>query len=333
MNAAGNMPCAGERFMIGVPGTVVTEGFRAFAKEYGFSDFILFAHNCVSRAQMTDLAADLHAIARHNRGSAALIALDQEGGRVQRLPKDMIDTESAKKLALKGTDAVHGAGAYIAETMRSMGFNVDLAPVLDIDMQIGNSVIGDRSFGCSPDEVTKNGLAMMEGIRSGGVLPCAKHFPGHGGTAVDTHISLPSIDIGIDELEEGPLKPFAAAIAAGVPAVMSAHIVFPKIEKDVPATMSKTLLTGLLREKMGFDGLIITDDLEMGAVATGGKCEDAALGALRAGADLALVSHDIDIASRAAETVARALRDGSLCALMHEKSVSRKLQALKWLNM
>lgn len=333
MSAPAALPRAGERFLIGVPGTRVDGGFRALAEEYGFSDFILFAHNCASFEQTARLTEELHAIARANRGTAALVAIDQEGGRVQRIPKDIINTPCAAELAAEGEEAVRAAGERIGKTLRSLGINMDLAPVLDIASPDAKGAIGDRSFGQTPGDAARNGLAMMRGLRDGGVLSCAKHFPGHGGTDIDTHTALPSVKTDMEGLMAGPAVPFAVAVAAGIPAVMSAHIVFPKIEKDVPATMSKTLLTGLLRQRLGFDGLIITDDLEMGAVARSMSPESAALASLCAGADIALVSHDISAASRAAGAVGRALDAGTLCGKEHEKTVQRKRGVLEWLGM
>lgn len=331
MNGLGGF---GARLMIGGPGSYMTDQYRTFARKYGFCNFILFAKDIQDKEQMCALCGELHALARENTGRGALIAVDQEGGRVQRFPRTMLDTPSAGALAEKGdVSRIRDTGRLIASVLRASGVNFDLAPVLDVDCQNGNTVVMDRSFGKTPEEVSTNALAMLYGLTEGGVLACVKHFPGHGAAKLDSHKELPVIDLTADELRRGPLIPFAAAIRARVRAVMSTHILFPKIDPEFPATLSRKLLTELLRAEMGFSGIILTDCLEMGAITKHCKTAAAATAAARAGADILLVSNTREAAAQAAESLARAVTDKEIDRREHEGSLNRIMEAKKWLDL
>ncbi len=324
---------AGARLMTFVPGPRMTEDYKAFAREYGLCNFILFGDDIQSAPQLHELCAQLDALARENTGMGALIAIDQEGGRVQRLPRDMLDTPAAAELARQGEASVYETGLLIGGTLRAHGVNFDLAPVLDVEYENGNSVVGDRSFGKTPEQTARFGAEMLRGIQDGGALACAKHFPGHGGTRLDSHLELPALDYTLEELRAGPLIPFAAVLDAGARAVMSAHILFPNIDPERPATLSRRLLTGLLREEMGFFGLILTDCLEMGAMTKHFGTAQAAKEAAKAGADILLVSHTRELAAQAAQTLARALAGGELDQTEHERSLERIREAKRWLGL
>ncbi|HOG01339.1 MAG: putative lipoprotein YbbD precursor [Firmicutes bacterium ADurb.Bin248] len=324
---------AGARLMTFVPGPRMTEDYKAFACEYGLCNFILFGDDIENARQLGELCAQLDALARENTGMGALVAIDQEGGRVQRLPRDMLDTPAAASLAQAGGERAYETGRLIARTLLAHGVNFDLAPVLDVEYENGNPVVGDRSFGKTPEQAARLGVAMLEGIATGGALACAKHFPGHGGTRLDSHLALPTLDYTLDELRAGPLIPFAAAVAAGARAIMSAHILFPNIDPERPATLSRRLLTGLLREEMDFSGLILTDCLEMGAMSKHFGTAYAAKEAAKAGADILLVSHTREFAAETVETLAKALADGELDRAEHERSLERIREAKRWLGL
>lgn len=324
---------AGARLMAGGPGPHMEDDYRALARTYGLCNFILFARDIVDEKQLRALCDELHALARENSGRGALIAIDQEGGRVQRLPKALLDTDAAGELAALGEMHVEETGHHIGRTLRALGVNFDLAPVLDVDFPNGNKVVGDRSFGKTPEEAARNGCAMMRGLMRGGVLACAKHFPGHGGTRADSHVELPTLDFTLEELRKGPLVPFRAAIGAGVRAVMSAHILFRNIDPAHPATMSRRLLTDILRGELGFRGVIMTDCLEMAAIAANFGSAAGAKAAALAGADLMLVSNTRGLIIESAEMLDRAVCDGEIEDAEHQHALNRIGEAKTWLGL
>ncbi len=324
----------GQRMMTGFKGTKIPKELIETVKKQKIGNFILFGENIESAAQVKALCAELRDIALSETGHEPLISADQEGGRVERLPKDVVSTPSARKLAESGDEnAAFEAGRRIGEALRELGLNYDLAPVLDVESVAGSRAIGDRSFGTDADTVSRFGCMMIKGIQSAGVLACAKHFPGHGGTAVDTHKSMPTITLDLKEIENVHLAPFRAAAAAGVKSIMSTHILFNALDDELPATLSRRVLTGLLRRDMGFDGIIITDCLEMGAIVSQYGTEQAALMAVGAGADMPLISHNCDKAGRAVEMMAEALDFGKLDGAEHHAALERILGAKEWLNM
>lgn len=324
----------GQRMMTGFKGTKIPRELIETVKTQKIGNFILFGENIESAAQVKALCTELRDIALSETGHEPLISADQEGGRVERLPKEVISTPSARKIGDSGDEkAAFEAGKRIGEALRELGLNYDLAPVLDVESVSGSRAIGDRSFGTDANTVSCFGCMMIKGIQAAGVLACAKHFPGHGGTAVDTHKSMPTITLDPKEIEAVHLAPFSAAIAAGVKSIMSTHILFEALDKELPATLSRKVLTGLLRQDMGYDGIIITDCLEMGAIVSQYGTEQAALMAVSAGADMPLISHNCDRAARAAELIAAALENNELDHAENETSLERILGAKKWLRM
>jgi beta-N-acetylhexosaminidase len=240
-----------------------------------------------------------------------LVCIDHEGGRVIRPPAPVTRFDYARTWA----DRARQVGAAMAVELRSLGVNLDFAPVLDVDSNPANPVIGPRAFAATPEEVAMAGTAFMEGLREGGVLACAKHFPGHGDTSVDSHQSLPVIDATADVLRARELPPFAAAIAAGVPAVMTAHILIPRVDEVHPATLSERILRGLLRDELGFGGVVFSDDVGMGAVSERFRRTENAAQFLFAGGDvltLAGAGTDTSRAIDLARAIAREAGAGRL---------------------
>ena len=203
---------------------------------------------------------------------------------------------------------------------------------MDIDGNNGSTVIGDRSFGTDAETVSRFGTAMIRGMRDGGVLTCAKHFPGHGGTGVDTHLSLPIIDTGMDELAATALVPFKRAIEAGVGSIMTTHIVFSRLDKSYPATLSRAVIGELLRKGLSYSGMIITDCLQMGAIASHYGVSEAALLSMKAGVDMFTISHDCAASGRAALLISQALERGEASMAEHETALNRIAEAKRWLN-
>lgn len=304
----------GQMVMAGFPGETLDDGFRELIRTCKVANVILFSHNIRNRQQLRELCLEIQKEVRAATGGPALIAIDQEGGMVSRLPKDAVRIPGAMAVAATGNpENARIAGKITARELRSLGVNFNLAPSLDVNSNRNNPVIGVRSYGDTPETVSAYGIAMMRGLAEGGVLSAVKHFPGHGDTAVDSHVGLPVVEKTEESLAACELIPFRRAIAAGAPCVMTSHILFPKIEKEnLPATMSKKILTGLLRGKLGFRGLIITDCLEMGAIRNTVGTEKGALAALNAGADMVCISHDACLAQSTVETMEAALQTGAL---------------------
>ena len=317
----------GQRLAAGFPGTEPDADFLRLVREFKVGNVILFRHNIVDETQLTRLCAQLRMLIEAETGFQPFITIDQEGGVVTRLPNEETNIPGAMALAATGDpENAYRMGTITATQLRGCGINFDLAPDMDVNCNPDNPVIGVRSFGDDPAEVAKYGTAMLKGLLDGGVYACIKHFPGHGDTAVDSHIGLPCIDKPLEQLEKIELVPFKAGIAAGVPAVMTTHILFPQLEtKHIPATMSRTIITGILRKKLGFDGLIISDCMEMQAIQSYYGTVNGVLAAMGAGVDLVFISHTPKLAMEAVEKAEAAVKAGTLDAGEMETSVARIL--------
>ena len=317
-----NKIAVGQRIMAGLPGTEIDEGFLTLVRECKIGNVILFRRNIESREQLKALCAALRELILSETGYEPLIAIDQEGGAVTRLSTDMINTPGGMALAAAGGDAPYRAGLITASELRSVGIDFNLAPVLDVNSNPANPVIGVRSFGDEPEKAAGRALGFMRGTLDGGVMACGKHFPGHGDTSVDSHLGLPRVEKSREELEKCELLPFRRAVEAGIPAIMTSHVLFPALEpEELPATMSRRILTGLLRGELGFGGLIISDCMEMQAIAQLYGTVNGAEGSIRAGADIVCISHT---ASLARETAERLLRAG------RRRAGRRGIRELRW---
>jgi len=212
-------------------------------------------------AQVRDLNRELASLVSPH--SPALISIDQEGGRVQRVRATEWPAMRTVGNANMDTEKVAHA---LGTELRAMGFNLNFAPVADVDSNPANPVIGDRSFGSRASDVARHVIAWTKGQQAAGVIACAKHFPGHGDTDQDSHLELPRVEREGPDLEQLELVPFRAAVSAGVGSIMTAHVMFPAWDEEVPATMSERIIRGILRNKLGYHGVVFSDDLEMGAV-------------------------------------------------------------------
>ncbi len=264
------------------------------------------------------------------------VATDQEGGRVQRLaPPSYSARPSAHELGqTNDAEAARQAAASLGRELASVGINWDFAPVLDVNNNPQNLVIGTRSYGAEADAVARMGAAAVQGLQNDArILACGKHFPGHGDTDIDSHFALPRIPHPRARLDAIELAPFRVAIAAQVASIMTAHILFPALDADLPATLSPAILTGLLREEMGFDGLIVTDDLEMKGVAARWGAPEAAVLAVEAGADLLLCCHTRTTQYAIRDALTRAVHTGRLPEARLDSSLARIARAKsQWLR-
>ncbi len=317
--------------VIGFDGLEVGVDLRRMISEYHIGGVILFARNVQSPQQVAALTNELQKIAVESGNPGLIIAIDQEGGRVARLTEDKGFTEFPSAMALTATGDSQNAyrvGAVIATEMHAVGINVDFAPDLDVNNNPSNPVIGIRSFSSDPQKVAEYGLAFAKGLQDNGVLAFGKHFPGHGDTGIDSHIDLPLVFHDRARLDQIELIPFKAAIANNIAGIMSAHVTFPAIDPTpgLAATLSRSVLTSLLREELGFQGLIATDSLEMGALAANGyPVPVAAVKAFAAGADLLLFNRDYDLHKEAFDSLLAKVKSGEISETQLDASVRRIL--------
>lgn len=298
----------GQLLWVGFEGTTAPPELRARIAAGRVGATIAFKRNlAVAHTGAGGDVLDLDAIAALTaalRGAApdgapALVSVDQEGGVVQR-----VRAPATRWPAMRGHDQLPpgrddaevatAVGKALGDELRALGFDIDFAPVLDVDTNPANPIIGDRAFARDPEQVARRALAFAAGLAAAGVLACGKHFPGHGDTATDSHLELPRIDHAWDRLERVELLPFARAAAAGMPMIMTAHVVFAALDASRPATLSPAVVDGLLRRQLGYRGVIVSDDLDMRAIASHMGADVAAVAAVRAGCDALLLCRDPD---------------------------------------
>ena len=275
---------AGQLVMIRLPITQLDAETAQYLKQHHIRAICLFRGNMVDEIQLKKLTSDL----RDVMGPESLIALDQEGGAVVRATWVPQPPAAMSLGASDDPQLCYQIGAAVARGVKSLGFNWNFAPVLDLNNNVDNPVISERSFGSDPVRASELALAWMDGSLSEGVACCVKHFPGHGDTNVDSHRDLPTVNKSLAQLQALELAPFQIAVTRNAPAMMTAHIVYPALDADNPATMSKPILTGLLREQWGYQGVVITDGMDMHAIAGRYGVGNAAVHALQAGADLVM---------------------------------------------
>lgn len=324
----------GQLFLVGFHSPNVDSQIKDLIENYHVGGVIYFTRNIKNLEQTKNLSDNLQELAL-NRGAQIplFISVDQEGGEIRRI-KDLSYFPANKVLgAAVGPKKMRKIAAVTARELKGVGINFNLAPVLDVNNNPNNPVIGERSFGADPELVAQMGTAYIKGLQSEGVIAAAKHFPGHGDTAVDSHTELPVIKHNRDRLDAVELYPFQKAIEAGVEAIMAAHIYFPAVEPEIgiPASLSKAVLTDLLRGDLKFQGLIVTDDLEMGAITRNFGTAAAAVRSIKAGSDLVLISHTHGLQKEAVKAVTAAVKNGEISKERIRKSV-RKIIKLKIKN-
>ncbi len=314
--------------MLQFEGPELTSEVRAALRRIRPCGVVLSSANIRSPEQVSALCRDLQAEARTLGLPPLLIAVDQEGGTVSRLPEPFVTVPSSMAQAATGdTEAAERCAIISGRQLRSVGIAMNFAPVLDVNNQPANPVIRTRSFGDDAASVTRFGLAAVRGYAAVDVIATVKHFPGHGDTDVDSHHGLPVVSHDVAHLQATELAPFVAAIAAGVPAVMTAHIVFPALDEQ-PATLSRRILTGLLREELGFDGLIVTDAMDMSAIVARYGSAAAAVAAKAAGADVLEMVDTLDTQIAAADALREAAAAGGVPRSCFE-ATARRLAALR----
>jgi beta-N-acetylhexosaminidase len=294
-------------FMVGFPSTRIDADFAALMDD-GIFGAILFKRNVGSAQETAALCRDI----KTRAGRPFILSVDQEGGRVARLRgAPFTALPPMRELGQRGDEGVaERVGRLLAHELRAVGFDWDFAPVLDVDTNPANPVIGDRSFSRDAQVVARLGAALGRGLEAGGVASCGKHFPGHGDTTTDSHLTLPRLPHDVERLRRVELVPFRAFAEAGLASLMTAHVLFDALEPSVPATMSHKVLHGVLRQELGFDGVLVSDDLEMKAIANHYSVEEAAVQGTLAGVDLFLVCHHADVQRRSIEALVKAVESG-----------------------
>jgi beta-N-acetylhexosaminidase len=318
----------GQRFITFVPGTRLRDGADQIIRAVNPAGFIVYPWNFESASEARVLINTLQFYASaYQPGVSLLVAADQEGGRVRALRfPELVTLPSAAVLgSLRDPQAIAAAAYLNSRQIRELGVNMNLAPVLDLYRRADESIIGDRSFGADPLTVADYVAPYLEASRQAGVIATAKHFPGHGVTTVDSHIELPVVRMEDSELSVGPLVPFVRAIEHGVPAIMTAHLVFSDIDPDYPVTISEVFMHDILRGELGYEGVVITDGLEMGAMSENFDLETTLIRLFRYDVDLILLYTRYDVVE-VVKTVERLVVEGKISREEVDRGVRRVLQ-------
>lgn len=315
----------GQMIFSSISGTELGAEEEKLIHQYKVGGIIVNKKNITSPSQMV---AYMNSLKEENKNNVPLFfGIDQEGGRIAKLPGDLRAIPSHFEIGKQNDPSfAFEIGTVLGKLVSSFGFNVNFAPVLDINSNPENPVIGDRSFGINPDVVSKLGIQMMKGIQGENIIPAIKHFPGHGDTSVDSHDELPVVQKTMPELEQMELIPFKQAIAEGADMVMIAHILLPSIDLEFPSSMSEAIITDLLREKIGFDGVVITDDMTMEAITNSFDIGKASVMSVKAGADIVMVAHEFENVVKAITALTTAVENGEITEERIDQSVERILK-------
>lgn len=301
----------GQLAIVGFDGATVPIELRSLAREFDLGGVILFARNVEDPRQVAELSREVRSLARD---LPLWVSVDQEGGRVARLKRPFTEWPPMATLGRSGDESLAERFARaLARELRAVGISLDYAPVLDVRTNPANQVIGDRALHERAEEVARLGGAIVRALQSEGIAACGKHFPGHGDTLADSHHDLPVVEHPPDRLRAVELVPFRAAIDAKVSAIMTAHVLVPSLDEERPATLSAAVVTTLLREELGFSGAILSDDLQMKAIANRYPVARAAAAALAAGCDgLLICGPDQGAQAAALEAIVRAVETGEI---------------------
>ena len=315
----------GQMLIVGIEGYDLNANTKSLVEKYKVGGAILFSNNIQDANQLLKL---LNSLKKENLKNKIplFLSVDEEGGRVTRMPKEFKKFPTNKAIGKINNETFsNNIGSTIAYEIGSFGFNMDFAPVLDINSNPKNPVIGDRSFGEDVNIVSRLGIQTMKGIQAENIIPVVKHFPGHGDTSIDSHVGLPSVNNDLKRLNSFELIPFAEAIKNNADAVMIAHILLPKIDKENPSSMSKTIITDILRTNLSFKGVIITDDMTMGAIVKNYNIGEAAVKSVKAGTDIVLVCHGYDNEVAVINALKTSISKGEITEKRIDESIYRIL--------
>ncbi|MGH7832681.1 MAG: beta-N-acetylhexosaminidase [Candidatus Binatia bacterium] len=316
----------GQMLMVGLTAEDLTPDEKTVLAEYPIGNFIFFSRNLREPDRVVSLCRTLW----HLREEPPFIAIDHEGGRVHRLPEPFTHFPAASVLGGMGKpEPAYAMGAAMGRELSAAGINLNFAPVLDVLSNPENPVIGDRSLGADPRKVSRLGWEIVRGLKDSGVIPCGKHFPGHGDTEKDSHLELPVVRKNRGELDACELRPFVHACENEIDSLMTAHVLYPALDPDLPATLSRSIIGDLLRGEMAYGGVVFSDDLEMRAITDSYSAEEASALAVDAGVDVLMFCHHAENAARAFEFLCRkAEREERSRVRIEESSV--RIARLKW---
>lgn len=322
----------GQMFIMGFEGYTMDENITRLLTEKHLGGVILFSQNIDTIKQTRTLISNLEAA--NNSKAKLFMSLDEEGGTVSRIPKEMGAFEAAWQVgAVNDLAYAFNHGSAIGEAVKSLGFNMDFAPVLDVNSNPNNPVIGGRAFSSDPQVVKAVGTQVFKGINAAGVISVGKHFPGHGDTDVDSHYGLPIINKTKEELENLELIPFRYAIEEGIPAIMVSHLLLPQLDEYHVASMSKAIVTDLLRKTLNFKGVVVTDDMIMEGAKEEFTTAEGTVKAIEAGVDVIIISTDYDEQQGAIDKVISAVKEGIISEDRINESVYRILDLKLKYNM
>ncbi|WP_052360742.1 beta-N-acetylhexosaminidase [Oceanobacillus manasiensis] len=316
----------GQMLMFGFEGTQMNDKTSGFIQENHIGGVILFERNITDSKQLFNLNRELKELNTNSQNIPLFISVDEEGGSVTRMPPQIVNLPDSKAIGDQNNlELAFQVGEAIGERVNAFGFNVAMAPVMDINSNLNNPVIGDRSFGDNKHIVSEMGVQEMEGIESKGVIPVIKHFPGHGDTDVDSHLGLPVLHHDMKRLRRIEFLPFQNAIDQQADMTMVAHILLSEIDSKDPSSLSKNVITSMLREELGFNGVVITDDMTMGAILENYDIGKATVKAVQAGNDIVLVCHGDENKLKAVNSLTEAVKNGTIKEERIDESVMRIL--------
>lgn len=314
----------GQMILSGFNGTYFNKELNTLINDFKVGGVILFSRNIEDSKQLKKLTSDIIDI---NQDIPLFISIDEEGGRVSRLPKDIKKFESSKSIGDRGdVKYAYKNGREIGGIFKKYNINMNFAPVLDIHSNPKNTVIGDRAFGDNEKVVSKMGIATMKGLKDENIIPVVKHFPGHGDTEIDSHLGLPIVEKNLKQLNELELIPFNKAIENGVGAIMVSHILIKEIDDEYPATLSYNLINDILRKDMKFENIVITDDMLMKAITDYISIEEASVKSIKAGTDIILIGSDVNKTKSVIERIKLAVANNEISEGRIDRSVYRILK-------
>ena len=314
----------GQMIITGFNGSEYNDDMDRLINEYKVGGVILFARNIEDSNQMIELT---RALQENNNNIPLFISIDEEGGRVSRLPDDVEKFPSAFTIGLiNNQQTAYENGKEIGYTLKRLGINLDYAPVLDIYSNENNTVIGDRAFSKEESIVSTMGIATMEGIEDADIIPVVKHFPGHGDTEVDSHYGLPIVYKTLEELRNFEFIPFVKAIESGCDVIMVSHIILNEVDSSNPASLSKIVISDLLRKDLEFDKVVITDDMSMGAITSIMSIEEACIKSIEAGCDILLLGNAYEEIEQVIDSIKLKIYNGEISEEHINKSVNRILE-------
>ncbi|WP_042142230.1 beta-N-acetylhexosaminidase [Paucisalibacillus sp. EB02] len=315
----------GQMIIAGIEGTTPTPETINLIEDYKVGGIIFFSDNLTSYSQSRNFINGIKQINATNK-IPLFLSVDQEGGRVRRLP-GLEELPTNKEIGLRNDPELsYQIGTILAKELQAFGMNMNYSPVMDVNSNPKNPVIGDRAFGDESELVSKLGIQTMKGMEDENIIPVVKHFPGHGDTSVDSHLELPRIDKSLAQLYDLELIPFIDSIHEGADVVMVAHILFQQLDEEYPSSMSKPIITGLLRDELGFEGVIVTDDMMMDAIENHYEIGEAAVQSVKAGNDIILISEHYEDIVRSFEAIKAAVQDGEISEERIDESVERIIE-------